>query len=77
MAWKSSPDVTTVFANFAKNPFISVDIQSDNFHILERCTIILYQKTSQRTLVNEDRREMFCQQSKAIEVIPQYTVCTS
>lgn len=70
MAWKSYPEVTAAFNNFTTKPFSPVDIHSESFKILERFTIIMYQRSSWIESVNEARREMFCQQNKAMEYIP-------
>lgn len=70
LAWKAYPKVTEVFTNIFRNPFTPVDIQSDTFRVLERFTIICYQRTSQVESVNEARREMFCRQNKTMETLP-------
>ena len=42
-----------------ENPFIAIELESHYFKLLERFTVVLYDKTSQLSTVNESRRELF------------------
>ena len=69
-AWKCYPDVTDAFRHMADNPFCNIDKEDEHFKLLERYTVVLYDKTSQVSSVNVARKEMFCQRSKCMETIP-------
>lgn len=68
--WKCYPDVTEVFTHMALNPYIHLDYGSRYFQILERFTVILYNKTSILESVDEARMELFCHGNKTMEKLP-------
>ena len=45
-------------------------MEAENFQLLERFTVILYDRTSSLKSINEARRVLFCQRSKTMETIP-------
>ena len=45
-AWNSFPEVNDAFLHIVRNPFDAVVLESSHFQMLERFTIILYDKTS-------------------------------
>ena len=47
-----------------------VTVHSVQFELLERFTVIIYDKTSSLLSVNEARRELFCQKNRTMESIP-------
>ena len=63
-AWKSYPDVTQAFLGIARQPHDPVTEESLNFKLLERYTVVLYDRTSSLKFVNEARRELFCQRAR-------------
>ena len=70
-AWKCYPEVTEAFKFIAENPFAKIEVGSKHFQSLERYTIVLYDKTSQLTSVNEARRQLFCQRDRGLmEALP-------
>ena len=69
-AWKSYPDVTQAFLHVARFPHSTLTMEAENFQLLERFTVILYDRTSSLKSINEARRELFCQRSKTMETIP-------
>lgn len=69
-AWKSYPDVTQAFLGIARFPHTPLTTESRYFELMERYTIVLYDKTSGLKSINEARRELFCQRSKTMETIP-------
>ena len=69
-ACKSYPDVTKAFLNIARYPHNPVTMESPDFMLLERYTVVLYDRTSSLKSINEARRELFCQKSKTMETIP-------
>ncbi|KAJ8349811.1 hypothetical protein SKAU_G00249410 [Synaphobranchus kaupii] len=64
------PEVTQAFNYMAANPHTPVIIDAQHFKLLERYTVVLYDKTSDLEFVNEARRELFCQKNKMMEHIP-------
>ncbi len=65
--WKSYPEVTEAFLYMAGHPHIPITVEAQNFQLLERFSVILYDKTSSLESVNEARRELFCQKNKPME----------
>ena len=68
--WNSFPDVTQAFIYIALHPFADVDFDDEHFKLLERFTVILYDKTSDSEHVNETREDLFCQKSRTMEKLP-------
>ena len=58
-AWNCYPEVTTAFTYIASNPYASLVLESPHYRLLERFTIVLYNKTSNLEDVNEARMEFF------------------
>ena len=54
----------------ALNPYVQLNNSSIYFQILERFTILLYNKTSGLENVDEARMELFCHGNKTMEKIP-------
>ena len=69
-AWNCYPEVTTAFTYMASNPYASLVLESPHYRLLERFTIVLYNKTSNLEDVDEARMELFCQRSRSMENIP-------
>lgn len=70
-AWKHYSEVTEAFKYVAENPFTALDANSHHFRLLERYTVVLYDKTSQLSSVDEARRQMFCHRDKiSMEALP-------
>ena len=59
-AWQCFSEVTEAFSFFAKKPFITLDINSDHLKLLERFTVVLYDKTSHLSSVDEAQQQLFC-----------------
>ena len=64
--WKSFPIVTSVFLDIFDNPFQEINSNFETFKILERYTILLYDRNCTEECVNDARRELF---SKKVEVL--------
>ena len=47
-----------------------MNLDSDYFQTIERFTVILYDKTSPLSYVNETRKELFCMKNRAMEKLP-------
>ena len=58
-AWKSFPDVTEAFAFLRNHPYYQLDVDDSIFKLLERFTVVLYDKASNVLNVNETRKEIF------------------
>ncbi|KAG1707491.1 Degenerin del-1 [Nymphon striatum] len=69
-AWKAYKEVTEAFVYIASNPFEMLDVTSRHFEQLERYCIILYDKTSSLTSMNDTRKELFCKRNKTMENLP-------
>ena len=70
IAWNSYTEVTQAFNYIAANPHTPVTIDAQHFQCLEHYTVVLYDKTNDLESVNDARRELFCQKTKAMEHIP-------
>ena len=68
--WNCYPEVTAAFTYMASNPYASLVLESPHYRLLERFTIVLYNKTSNLEDVDEARMELFCQRSRSMENIP-------
>ena len=51
-AWQAYPEVTATFEDLFVNPFQQLDESSHHFKNLEKCTVVLYNKTSEQGKVN-------------------------
>ena len=69
-AWNCYHDVTHAFTTMALLPYTKVDVDARHFQLLERFTVILYDKTSNLQHVNEARKELFCQKGKTMDRLP-------
>ena len=69
-AWKAYEEVTQTFTFLAAHPFEHLHTDSDHFQKIERLTVVLYDKTSSLSSVNEAREELFCRKNRSIDNIP-------
>ena len=70
-AWKSLvlfPEVKVVFQYMADHPFEALDISSPHFKLIERFTVILYDRTSTSDSVNKARRELFTRKTVVLRI---------
>ena len=63
-------EVTQTFNFLAANPFQHLECNSGHFQKIERLTVVLYDKTSSLSLVNEAREELFCRKNRNVDNIP-------
>lgn len=68
--WKSFPEATQTFLKISSNPFEAINISSDIFKVLERFTVLVYDKTSDSESVNQTRLNLFCKKSRSFENLP-------
>ncbi|KAG0718747.1 hypothetical protein GWK47_051859 [Chionoecetes opilio] len=54
-----------------ESPYMTVTVNCKEFQLLERFTVIIYNKKSNLDSVNEARRELFSQKNRTMENIPQ------
>ena len=60
-----------MFLNLAdQNPYYQSDTEDRNFELLDRFTVVLYDKTSNETSVNEARKEMLIKKNRTPENMP-------
>ena len=62
------PEATDAFIKLSKYP---VEITTSCFSTLERCVVLLYDRTSSLHNVNEARKYLFIKKSHLLEGIPQ------
>ena len=65
--WQFFPEVTSVFERLSHNP---EKITEEDFATLERFTVLLYDRSSTITDVNESRQWLFTKKSRSIEMVP-------
>ena len=70
LAWQAFEEVTETCVYLAGHPFQLLDAEDGNFLKIERMTVILYDKTSPLSSVNETRRELFCHKNRAMDKLP-------
>ena len=69
-SWQAYPEVTEAFVSLAKDPFQLLQADSACFRMLERFVVVLYDRTSSLSSVNEARRDPFCHKNQAMERLP-------
>ena len=69
-AWQAYTDVTGTFMHLASHPFQILNDDSEQFHDIERLTVVLYDKTSASSSVNETRKDLFCHKNCAMDKLP-------
>ena len=69
-AWKSFPDVTEAFTFLGSHPYYQLDVDDSIFKLLERFTVLLYDKASNVLDVNEARKEIFTKKNRTLENTP-------
>ena len=68
--WEAYPEVSTVFLHMTENAFDEVSLIPSHFWLLQRFTVLLYDKTSNLESVNEARLDLFCKKSRCLENLP-------
>ena len=68
--WNAYPEVNEAFIFMLENSYAQVDTTSPFFLLLERFTVLLYDKTSVLESVNEAWLELFCKKNKSLEYLP-------
>ena len=68
-AWNCLPDITETFLFSQDHPFEPLEKGSPQFEMLERFTIVIYDKISSLRSVSYARRELFTNQTRNVECI--------
>ena len=65
--WMVFPELTPVLRNLKSSP---ANITDDSMDVSERFVVLLYDRTSSLTKVNEARQELFSKKSRNLDNIP-------
>ena len=65
--WNSFPEVTTAFLSLGNTPPV---VDDSNMAILERFVVLLYDRTSTQTAVNDARKQLFVKKGRQFDAIP-------
>lgn len=74
-AWQAYEEVTETFVYLAQHPFEKLTSGSHHFQKLKRFTVILYDRTSPHSSINQTRKELFCHRNCAMDKLPPTQVC--
>ncbi|KAG0713238.1 hypothetical protein GWK47_016650 [Chionoecetes opilio] len=69
-AWGAYTEVTDAFNFIVEHPHAQITVDCQEFQMLERFTVVIYDKNSPLVSVNEARKELFCQKNRTMENIP-------
>ena len=72
-AWKSFPDATEAFKFLQDHLYNQLDKDDSIFKLLERFTVVLYDKASNVINVNEARKEIFTKKEQDPREHPSHT----
>ncbi len=68
--WSAYTEVSSAFLHMVDHPYNEISVTSSSFLLLERFTVLLYDKSSNLTSVNEARLDLFCKKKKTLENLP-------
>ena len=69
-AWQVFQAVTNTFVYLAQHPFEKLTADSEHFKAIERLVVVIYDRTSPLSPVNDAREELFCRKNRSVERIP-------
>ena len=69
-AWQAYEQATETLEYIASHPFEHLDEHSNQFKKIERLIVVLYDRTSPLTSINEAREELFCRKNRSVDRIP-------
>ena len=69
-AWQAYEEATETLEHLASHPFEHLNGDSVHFRKIERLIVVLYNRTSPLTSINETRQELFCRKGRSVERIP-------
>jgi hypothetical protein len=65
--WNVFTDVSTTFAKLTEQP---TEFDEDDMHKLERFVVVMYDRSSEATCVNDARLDLFARKQRAYDAIP-------
>ena len=68
-AWQTF-EVTDTFVYLSSHPFEDLNVESSRFTAIERFIVVLYDRTSPLSLVNDVREELFCKRNRSMDRLP-------
>ena len=68
--WEEFEDVSEVFMNIHKHPFVLLDGDDDTFKLLEQYVMKLYDKSQTFVHLAEARKFLFCKRTRSLDRIP-------
>ena len=68
--WNAYTKVNEAFHYMSSNPFSQTLFTSSYFPLLERFTVLLYDKSSALESVNQERLHLFSKKNKTLEYLP-------
>ena len=69
-AWQAFEEVTDTFVHLSLHPFEDLNADSSYFTAIERFIVVLYDRTSPLSLVNDAREELFCKRNRSVDRLP-------
>ncbi len=68
--WNAFGEAGEAFTSLSQHPFSAWTVESAEFKVLERFTVLMYDSQSVVSHVNEVRKILFCQRNREIEHLP-------
>ena len=68
--WKCFDDATEAFLSIVEEPFQKFTEDSPHFLLLERMTVLMYDRSSDLCSVNAARMDLFCHKNRSMEHLP-------
>ena len=75
--WTAFPEVNEAFLYIANNPYREALLASSYFQLMERFTILLYDKSSVLESVNQERLHLYTKKNKTLEHLPPTQVLSN
>ena len=69
-AWQAYEHITDTLVYLADHPFEHLDANNNHFMKIEQLIVIMYDRTSHLSSVNETTKEIFCQKNQSVDKIP-------
>ena len=65
--WMAFEEVTDTFVYLASHPFEPLDSNCENFRMIERLIVLVYDQTSTSLSINQTKRELLCLKNVTME----------
>ena len=69
-AWQTFQEVTYTFVYLSSYPFEDLNVESSHFTAIERFVVLIYDRTSPLSLVNDVREELFRKRNRSMDRLP-------